>query len=94
MMTKIKEKGNAVERNVKIYGLDDQKLKSSKAVINTMVAELEIAMDDIRVEDCTRCLYSLNKTKVVDIKYPTFGGKPMEDFSKFEKDLKKLFLVL
>ena len=27
---------------------------------------------------------NMNKTKVVDIKYPTFGGKPMEDFSKFE----------
>ena len=75
----------AVEKNTKTYGLDDQKLKASKAVINTTVAELNIAVENIQLEDSNRCLYSLNKSRIVEIKYPKFEGNAMEDFSKFER---------
>ena len=91
-MAKIKEKGQAVERNTKAYALDTTKLAASKALISTLISELEMAIENIEFEDNSRCLYSLNKSKPADVKYPKFKGTALEDFSKFEKELKKAFV--
>ena len=69
--------------------LDDRKNQAATFFMNTLGSELDIAMEEITYEDESRCLFSINKTKTASVKLPTFGGEADEDFSKFEKEMKK-----
>ena len=90
-MVKIREKVEAIERNTKIYDLDDTKMKSSLSVKKLLDCQLDTAIENLKFEDERRCLYSLNKSKTASVKLPTFSGDPEEDFCKFKKEISKAF---
>ena len=90
-MEKLREKSYAIQRNTMSFNLDQSTMRSSKALVNTLSSELDIVVDNIQFEDGKRCLYSQNRSKVAAVKFPTFGGDIDEDFSKFEKEVKKAF---
>ena len=89
----IKEKGWAIQRNTRIFDLNDQIMRSSMGLVNTLGAELDLAIENVEFEDETRCLYSTNKSKAANVKLPMFGGGPEEDFCKFEKEVMKGFVT-
>ena len=83
-----------MKKNTNSFDLDSSILARSEAAINTLSAELELVVGTIEHEDSERCLYSLNKTKSYDVKFPQFSGSLDEDFIKFQKDFKNFFLLL
>ena len=90
---KIEEKGWNIKRNTGSFNLNEDKLRSTQAMIATLEQELEFAIQDIESEDKKRCLYSTSKSKTATVKFPTFGGGQDEDFFKFEREVKKGFLT-
>ena len=86
---KIQDKCWAMQRNDKIYDLKSLRVTSSIAMLNSLKAELRIAIDNIKFEDESRCLYSLCKSTTANVKLPTFSGKAEEDFFKFKKEFEK-----
>lgn len=90
---KLKEKIWNIKRNVQCYDLDATSLTSSEAAVNTLEAEMTLVIDNIEHEDNVRCLYTLNKSKTSNIKYPTFGGSNDEDYLKFQREMKNAFRV-
>ena len=52
--------------------------------MNTPGSELDLAIEKVKYEDESRCLFSINKTETASVKISTFGGEADEDFSKFE----------
>ena len=88
----LKERVWDMKRSVEIYNLDRALLVRSEAAVNTLEAEAALAIDNIQHEDDTRCLFSLSKSKTADIKYPDYGGKPDEDFTKFCKEFRAALL--
>ena len=91
-MKYLKDRIWEMKRSVEIYALDRTELVRSEAAVNTVESEANLAIENIQHEDGTRCLFSLSKSKTADLVYPTFGGKPDEDFSKFCKEFKKALL--
>ena len=89
----LKERVWSMKKNTNSFDLDSSILARSEAAINTLSAELELVVGTIEHEDSERCLYSLNKTKSYDIKFPQFSGSLDEDFIKFQKDFKNCFRV-
>ena len=92
-MKSLKEKLYSMKRSTNSYDLDNSTLIGSEAALNTLNAELELVVDTIEHEDRERCLYSLNKSKPYDVKFPQFSGSIDEDFLKFQKDVKNCFRV-
>ena len=92
-MKSLKEKLWAIKRNTNSFDLDCSILTRSEAAINTLNAELELVVGTIEHEDSERCLYSLNKAKSYDVKFPQFSGSLDEDFIKFQRDFKNCFRV-
>ena len=92
-MKSLKEKLWAIKRNTNSFDLDCSILTRSEAAINTLNAELELVVGTIELEDSERCLYSLNKAKSYDVKFPQFSGSLDEDFIKFQRDFKNCFRV-
>ena len=90
-----KFKGEAVvnEEHTNSFDLDNAILVRSEVAVNSIDAELELVIDQIEHEDRDRCLYSLNKSKSYDVKFPQFSGSMDEDFIKFQKDFKNCFRV-
>ena len=89
----LKERVWSMKKNTNSFDLDSSILARSEAAINTLSAELELVVGTIEHEDSERCLYSLNKTKSYDVKFPQFSGSLDEDFIKFQKDFKNCFRV-
>ena len=90
---KLLNKKYDIQRRVKIHDLDDTKLKAATTYVNTLGAELEVKAAEIKFEDEERCLYSLNRTKTSTVRLPAFSGQDDEDFSIFERDIKKGFVT-
>ena len=88
---KIQEKGWAMRRNVKKFGLDERQLTISMALINTLESEMNLAVDNIKFENEERCLYSLSKSNTSSVKLPVFSGGDEEDFIKFRREMEKGF---
>ena len=86
---RLQDKRWSIQRKTMSFQLDDRKMNAATFFMNTLGSELDIAVEEIRYEDETRCLFSINKTKTASVKLPTFGGEAGEDFSKFEKEMKK-----
>ena len=68
-------------------------MKAATSYINTLGAELEVAVANIKFEDDSRCLYSINKSKTSTVRLPMFSGRDDEDYSLFEKEIKKVFVT-
>ena len=83
----------SIKKNVKCYNLDDTILTNSEVSVNTLEAELHLAIEKIQFEDKHRCLYSLIKSNAADINYPTFGGNVEEDYMTFQKEMKNALKV-
>ena len=90
-MKKLRESLLLMKKNILSFDLDDEKLVSSEAAVNSLEAEVEICVENIEFEDETRGLYSLAKGKPGEAKYPQFAGGKEEDFIQFEKDLLAAF---
>ena len=90
-MERLRGKSYAIQRNTMSFNLNESSMRSSKALVNTLSSELDIVVEHVQFEDEKRCLYSQNRSEVASVKFPMFGGDTDEDFSKFEKDLKKAF---
>ena len=86
---RLQDKRWNIHRKTISYHLDDQKKHSVTHYMNILGSELDMAMDRIKFEDQTRCLFSTIKSKNASVKLPTFGGEAEDDFSKFEKEMKK-----
>ena len=86
---KIREKGYAIKRNTLKFNLDDMDLRRAEAVVGNLETKIQLAIEDIISEDKDRCLFSINKSKAADVKFPYFSGNREEDFSKFRKDFEK-----
>ena len=86
---KIREKFYAIKRNTLKFNLDDMDLRRAEAVVGNLETEIELAIEDIISEDKDRCLFSLNKSKAADVKFPYFSSNKEEDFSKFRKEFEK-----
>ena len=86
---RLQDKRWNIHRKTISYHLDDQKKHSVTHYMNILGSELDMAMDRIKFEDETRCLFSTIKSKNASVKLPTFGGEAEDDFSKFEKEMKK-----
>ena len=82
---KMNEKVKAIERNTKIFDLDETKMKSSQALFRAVECQMETAVENIKFENDARCLYSLSKSKTASVKLPSFSGEQEEDFCKFKK---------
>ena len=72
---KMNEKVKAIERNTKIFDLDETKMKSSLALFRTVECQMETAVENIKFENDARCLYSLSKSKTASVKLPSFSGE-------------------
>ena len=83
----------SIKKNVKCYNLDDTILTNSEVSVNTLEAELYLAIEKIQFEDKHRCLYSLIESNAADINYPTFGGNVEEDYMTFQKEMKNALKV-
>ena len=81
-----------MKKSVEIFDLDRTQLAMCEVAVDTVVDEATLTIENIQHEDDTRCLFSLSKSKKADIKYPDFGGKPDEDFTKFAKEFKAALL--
>ena len=92
-MKSLKEKLWSMKKNTNSFDLDNAILVRSEVAVNSIDAELELVIDHIEHEDRERCLYSLNKSKSYDVKFPQFSGSMDEDFIKFQKDFKNCFRV-
>ena len=92
-MKSLKEKLWSMKKNTNSFDLDTAILVRSEAAVNSLNAELELVIGHIEHEDSERCLYSLNKSKTSNIKYPLFTGSIDEDFIKFQHDIKNCFRV-
>ena len=73
-----------MKKNILSFDLDDEKLVSSEAAVNSLEAELEICVENLEFEDSSRCLYSLAKGKPGQVKYPQFGRGKEEDYILIE----------
>ena len=82
-----------MKKNTNSFDLDNVTLVRSEAAVNSLNAELEFVIGHIEHEDQERCLYSLNKSKSYDVKFPQFSGSLDEDFIKFQRDFKNCFRV-
>ena len=87
----IKESYFTMKRNVVSFNLPSENLATAEATINCLNSEMELCIDNLQFEDETRCLYSNSKSKTADVKYPSFGGSPEEDFLKFKVDMEDAF---
>ena len=92
-MKSLKERLWSMKKNTHSFDLDNGIIVSSEAAVNSLNAELELVIGHIEHEDRERCLYSLNKSKSYDVKFPQFSGSLDEDFIKFQKDFKNCFRV-
>ena len=72
--------------------LDTSELQLQEAAVTTLEAELEMAVNDIELEDNNRGLYSVSKSKTANVKYPTFSGNKDEDYLRFEKEVREAFV--
>lgn len=72
--------------------LDSSALAAQEAAVTTLEAELEMAVNDIELEDNNRGLYSLSKSKTANVKYPTFSGNKDEDYLRWEKEVREAFV--
>ena len=88
----LKERIWEMKRLVEIYDLDRAPLTRCEAAVNSVEGEANLAIENIEHEDGERFLFSLSKSKKADLKYPDFGGKPDEDFSKFCTEFKVALL--
>ena len=92
-MKSLKERLWSMKKNTHSFDLGNGIIVSSEAAVNSLNAELELVIGHIEHEDRERCLYSLNKSKSYDVKFPQFSGSLDEDFIKFQKDFKNCFRV-
>ena len=92
-MKSLKERLWSMKKNTHSFDLGNGIIVSSEAAVNSLNAELELVIGQIEHEDRERCLYSLNKSKSYDVKFPQFSGSLDEDFIKFQKDFKNCFRV-
>ena len=90
---KLLEMSRSIAKKTSSYCLDDAKSRTATAFINTLGAEFELSLTDIKHEDKVRCLFSLNKSSTSTIKYPTFSGLDEEDYSLFEKEMLRCFRI-
>ena len=91
-MKYLKERIWEMKRSVEIFDLDRAQLARCETAVNTVVDEATLTIENIQHEDDNRFLFSLSKSKKADLKYPDFGGKPDEDFSKFCTEFKAALL--
>ena len=92
-MKSLKERLWSMKKNTHSFDLGNGIIVSSEAAVNSLNAELELVIGHIEHEDRERCLYSLNKSKSYDVKFPQFSGSLDEDFIKFQRDFKNCFRV-
>ena len=83
-MVKIREKVEDIERNTKIYDLEEVTMVSSVSVLELIDCQMEITVENLKFEDEKRCLYSLNKSKTDSEELPTFLGDQEGDSKSFQ----------
>ena len=88
----LKEQYWDIKTKTQCHGLNTSRLSQAEATVNTVVAEAEVAIENLRHEDSTRCLYSLSQSQAAAVKYTTFGGTDKEDYLKWEKEMKSAFI--
>ena len=89
----LKNKVRSIKKNTVMFDLNNTKQLRAESAVNSLEAELEIAIEHLEHEDSERCLYSLNKSNTASIKYPQFSGHQDEDYIKFMKEIKNCFRV-
>ena len=83
----IKDTLVSVKRNVRCHQLEEVQLVTAEGAVRALESEVDLAIENCEYEDEVRCLYSLNKTKRTEVKYPSFGGGDGEDFLKFKREM-------
>jgi len=73
--------------------LDTTKLTEATSYVNKLGSRLDNAIAVIKFEDEERGLFSNNRSKTASVKLPSFAGLDDEDYSQFEKDIKKAFVA-
>ena len=74
------------------YSLDNEMLKAAKGLVKKLEYETLMAIEEIKNEDLSRCLYSLGESEAPQVTLPFFSGALEDDFSKFRKEIMKGFL--
>ena len=64
-------------------------ISSTEVLFNKLKLDVKECIKSVEKEDEFRELYTLDASKTETIKYPVFGGKDDEDFSKFKEDMEK-----
>ena len=73
------------------HNMDELELEisSTEVLFNKLKLDVKECIKSVEKEDEFRELYTLDASKTETIKYPVFGGKDDEDFSKFKEDMEK-----
>ena len=89
----IEERKFNIQKKTKSFKLDTTKLEKATSYVNKLGSRLENAIAVIKFEDGERGLFSDNRSKTASVKLPCFAGLDEEDYSQFEKDIKKAFVA-
>ena len=87
----IKDGFYSVKKIVLSNGIDEQIYSNTETAANMLESLVSAAIEQIIYEDTSRELYCLAKSKSSNVKIPSFGGNPEEDYHKWEKELKEAF---
>ena len=81
----------SLKRNVRVYNLDQERLRGSEAAVENLRSEIQLIIENVEFEDESRCLFSLNESKIANVAFPTFSGTSDEDYLKFEREVRDCF---
>ena len=79
----------SMKKTVLTHQLDETVMRAIEGSLKILETEVNQFIEDVEFEDHQRCLYSTAKTKIVEVKFPTFAAKPDEDYRKFQKQFEE-----